>query len=118
MYVAALVLAASVLLVMNFQAGGGDTKDATYVKVEVKGKLQTGIMAPGGETTGVIVQTEGLTLELDFGKNKELRAEADKLKDQVVVAHGNLILRKGVAVKTRLIVHVTDLKAAEAKDKK
>jgi hypothetical protein len=72
-------------------------------------------MAPGGETTGIIVQTETMTLELDLAKNKELKAAADKLKDQVVIATGTLTMHKGVAVKTRLIVRVTDLKAAEKK---
>jgi hypothetical protein len=110
-----LVLALSACLVVQSQAGGDGKKDESYVKVEVKGKLQTGIMAPGGETTGVIVQTDTMTLELDFGKNKELQATADKLKNQVIIATGTLAMRKGVAVKTRLIVSVTDLKAAEAK---
>jgi hypothetical protein len=113
--VVVVVLALSSWLVVRSQAGGDAQKEETYVKVEVKGKLQTGIMAPGGETTGVIVQTDTLTLELDLGKSKDLKATADKLKNQVVVATGTLTMRKGVAVKTRLIVTVTDLKAAEAK---
>jgi hypothetical protein len=111
--VAVVAMVSSWLVV---QTHAGDTKkDETYVRVEVKGKLQTGIMAPGGETTGVIVQTETMTLELDLSKHKELKAAADKLKDQVVIATGILTMHKGVAVKTRLIVHVTDLKAAEKK---
>jgi hypothetical protein len=113
--VVVLMLSAASWLVVQSQAGGDGSKEETYVKVEVKGKLQTGIMAPGGETTGVIVQTETMTLELDFGKNKDLKATADKLKNQVVIASGTLTMRKGVAVKMRLIVNVTDLKAAAAK---
>jgi hypothetical protein len=109
-----VVLALSGWLVVDGQAGG-DKKDETFIKVEARGKLQTGIMAPGGETTGVILQTETMTVELDFAKNKELRMAADKLNNQVVLVHGTLTMRKGVAVKQRLIVHVTELKAAEGK---
>jgi hypothetical protein len=94
---------------------GGDKKDETYIKVDVKGKLETGIMAPGAETTGVIIRTETMTLELDCGKDKELRALADKLNNQTALVTGTLTLRQGVAVKTRYIVHVTTLKAADSK---
>jgi hypothetical protein len=110
-----LVVALSCWLVAHSQAGGGPKKDDTYIKVEVKGKLQTGIMAPGGETTGIIIRTETVTLELDFGKDKDLRMLADKLNDQMVIAAGTLTIRKGVAVKMRHIVAVTSLKAADVK---
>jgi hypothetical protein len=110
-----LVVALSCWLVAHSQAGGGPKKEDTYIKVEVKGKLQTGIMAPGGETTGTIIRTETMTLELDFGKDKDLRLLADKLNDQTVIAIGMLTMRKGVAVKMRYIVGVTALKAADVK---
>lgn len=97
------------------QAIAGGDKDATYIKVEVKGKLKTGIAAIGGETTGTIIETKSGTLELDFGKNKELRELANKLDGKAAVATGTLTFRKGLAVKQRYIVAVATLTAADGK---
>jgi hypothetical protein len=110
--VALLVLTAAA----NEPGGEGDKQlDQGFIKVEAKGTLKTGIMAIGGETTGTILTTPHGTLELDFGKNKELRELATKLDGKAAIAHGTLQVRKGVAVKQRLIVSVTSLKAAEGK---
>jgi hypothetical protein len=94
---------------------GGKELGGGSIKVEVKGTLKTGIMAIGGETTGTIITTPQGTLELDFGTNKELKEQAGKLNGKEAVAKGTLQVRKGVAVKQRLIVGVTELKAAEGK---
>jgi hypothetical protein len=112
-----LVAAAACLLVTRGQAGGDPKKDDSYIKVEVRGKLQTGIMAPGGETTGIIIRTETATLELDLGKDKDLRVTADKLNNQTAIVVGYLSMRKGVSVKQRWIVAVTTLKEAKAEAK-
>jgi hypothetical protein len=85
--------------------------DEGYIKVEVKGVLKTGIFAIGGETTGTIITTKKGTLELDLGKDKNLRAQAEKLNGKSVVVTGNLSIRKGVEVRQRLIVSVATLKA-------
>jgi hypothetical protein len=85
-------------------------------KVEVKGKLHTGVVAIGGETTGVVVETEKEgSYELDLGKDKELRDKADKLDGKAVVVAGTLTVRKGVEVKERRIIAVGSLKAADDK---
>ena len=84
-------------------------------KVEMKGKLSTGIVAAGGETTGTIIETKDGTFELDFGKNKELRQKAKKLNGKTVQVEGTLTVRKGVEVKERKIIAVT--KVEEAKEK-
>jgi hypothetical protein len=91
-------------------AGGGDPKDEGYVKVEVKGKLKTGLLAPGGQTTGTIVETGPLTVELDFGTNEAFRALAKELDGKIVVAAGTLTTKLTTLKKTRLIVQVTSLK--------
>lgn len=109
-----LVLFTLVAVQGSDRAIAGD-KDETYIKVEVKGKLKTGIMAIGGETTGTIIETKGGTLELDFGKNKELRELAAKLDGKAGVATGTLTFRKGLAVKQRYIVTVATLTAADGK---
>jgi hypothetical protein len=95
-------------------AAGGKKGDDTYIKVEVKGRLKTGIMAIGGETTGTIIATAAGALELDFGKSKELREQAEKLNGKVAIARGTLSIRKGVTVRReRMIVTVTSLKPGE-----
>jgi hypothetical protein len=106
--------------VFALQAGspataGGKLGGEGYIKVEVKGTVKTGIMAIGGETTGTIIVTPSGTLELDFGKNKELHETAQKLNNKSAVARGTLTVRKGVAIKQRLIVTVKSLAAAGGK---
>lgn len=88
-------------------------KDAK--KVELTGTLRTGIIALGGETTGTIIETKKGKFELDFGKQKDLRKKAEKLKDKTVLVTGTLEIRKGVEVKERKIVSVTSLEEAKGK---
>lgn len=91
--------------------GGGKDGDS-IIKVEARGKLKTGVVAIGGETTGIILVTKDGKLELDLGK-QELKDQAEKLSGKVVVVTGNLSIRKGVETGQRLIVNVGTLKAAE-----
>ncbi len=84
-------------------------------KVEVKGTLRTGVVAIGGETTGVVVATKGGTYELELGKDKALRRQAEKLNGKAVLVAGTLEVRKGVEVKERRIITVTSLAAADGK---
>jgi hypothetical protein len=88
-----------------------------YIKVEVKGTLQTGVVAIGGETTGILVKTNDGTLELELGKDKDLRAAAEKLNGQPVLVTGTLTLKRGVERGMRAIVTVATLKPAEEKEK-
>lgn len=86
-----------------------DEATKAAAKVELKGKLRTGIVALGGETTGTIIETRDGTFELDFGKDKDLRQQADKLDGKTVQVEGSLTVRKGVDVKERKIVAVRKL---------
>ena len=89
----------------------GETKEAMKT---FKGTLQTGIIAIGGETTGVILETEeGAQYELDLGKNEELRKLANKLNGKKVVVQGDYNPRKGVEVSERHIIEVKSLKEAK-----
>lgn len=83
------------------------------ISVTVVGKLRTGIVAIGGETTGTTISAKGVTWELDFGKNEELRKAAEMLNGKKVTVKGTLERRAGVEVKERWIVTVTELQAAE-----
>ena len=80
-----------------------------YILVEVKGKLESNVLAIGAETTGIQVSAKGITWELEFGKNEKLRKKAKSLDEKNVILKGSLELKSGVEIKKRWIVHVTDL---------
>ena len=79
------------------------------INVTVSGTLRTGVVAIGGETTGTTITAEGITWELDLGKNEEFVEAAKKLDGKKVVVQGSLERRPGVEVKERWIVTVTGL---------
>ncbi len=81
--------------------------------VTIVGALRTGVFAVGGETTGTTVTANGVTWELDFGKNAALRKAAEKLRGKKVAVQGRLERRHGVEVKERRIVTVTALRSAD-----
>jgi hypothetical protein len=90
--------------------------EGSYIKIEVKGKLKTGIVAIGGETTGTVVYTKAGLLELDLSGNKKLPDEAKKLDGKVIIARGELTFKAGVSRPgIRNIVKVTAIKAADGK---
>jgi hypothetical protein len=83
--------------------------------VDVSGKLTTGMMAIGGETTGTIltIPDKG-TYELDIKGNKDLQKAVDTLKDKQVKVTGTLSIKAGVEIKERRIIKVDTLVAAPA----
>lgn len=85
-----------------------------YIRVEVRGKLTTGMMAIGGETTGTAITANGITWELDLGRNADMRARARQLNSKTVVVKGSLQRRAGVEIRQRWIVTVSSLVSAEA----
>lgn len=111
MAIALALAVACAAVVAQSEAGDKGKDDAAYVKVEIKGTLQTGVMAIGGESTGYVLTANTMRFELDFGKNKEFRELADKSNGKTVVVMGTLNMRKGVEIKSRTIVTVTGIKA-------
>lgn len=100
-------------MVVAVQARPDDTepkkgKDAeSYLKVEAKGKLQTGIVAIGGETTGSLITTPGGTFEVELPRG----TDADKLNGKTVILTGTIYQRKGVEIRgVRTIIKVEKLK--------
>jgi len=75
------------------------------------GTLQTGIMAPGAETTGVTLTVSNSSYELDLPTN-ELKKLAQTLSGKQATVKGTLTLKQGVEVKQRRIITVTSLEAA------
>jgi hypothetical protein len=112
-----ILIAAGAACLLAFPAFAADKDKDEPKKVEMKGMLKTGIVAIGGETTGVVVETKDGAYELDLGKDKDLKEKADKLNGKAVVVAGELTIRKGVEVKERKIIVVSSLKAGEDKDK-
>jgi len=90
-----------------------ETPQADYVKVEIRGKLQTGVIAIGGETTGVVVRAAGSVWELDLAGNAELKKQAEQLDKQTVVVTGTYRKQAGVEVPERHIIAVATLAAAK-----
>jgi hypothetical protein len=85
-----------------------DTTVTTY-----SGTLRTGIMAIGGETTGVLLETTAGTFELDLRQNADANAKAESLDGKKVVVTGEYRPRAGVEVKERRIVIVRSLQPAK-----
>lgn len=82
------------------------------ITVTVTGTIRTGVVAIGGETSGVTIKSKGATFELDFGKNAALRQAAEKLDGKTVIVEGTLECRPGVEIKERWIVTVAKFRAA------
>ncbi|HIM31025.1 MAG TPA: hypothetical protein EYG57_15940 [Planctomycetes bacterium] len=83
-----------------------------YVKLEVRGKLNSQVLAIGGETTGVTIAANGVTLELEFAERMELWQLAKKWHDKTVVVTGQLHVKRGVEIRQRWIVDVEALRLA------
>src|SRR5260221_9512629 len=106
-------IVAALTLFVILPASADEPKDKKTT--DYTGKLQTGVVAIGGETTGIVLTTKTDKFELYLGKNKELLEKADKLNGKEVVVTGILNVKKGVEVKERKIIVVSAIKEAEAK---
>jgi hypothetical protein len=107
------VVGVACLATVTALAADGDKKGGK--KVEMKGTLHTGVVATGGETTGIVIDTKDGKYELELGKGKKLRQKAKELNGKSVVVAGTLVVRKGVEVRERKIITVTSLKASDEK---
>lgn len=86
------------------------------IQVTVVGTLRSGIVAIGGESTGTTITAKGITWELEFGKNAAFRTAAAKLDGKRVTVQGSLERRRGIEIRERWIVTVTDLRESDAAD--
>lgn len=77
-----------------------------YILVTVRGVLNTGIVAIGGETTGTTITANGVTFEVDLGDKTEWAEQADQQNGQTTEVKGFLHRRPGVEVKERWIIKV------------
>ena len=117
------VLAASIITLLSLSVHGAAAQGPkSYINIEAKGQLKTGIVVVGGKTTGTIIVAESGTLELDVSKvgkdKKERQALVKKLHKKDVVVKGRLTIRADAKKRPqRLIVMVTSLKEAAVKKK-
>jgi hypothetical protein len=72
------------------------------------GTLRTGIVAVGGETTGIVLETPEGRVELQSATDA-IRAQLQGLNGKSVTVRGTLTVRAGVEVRERRIVLVTDI---------
>jgi hypothetical protein len=84
-----------------------------YAKVEIKGRIQTGKIAPGGETTGVRIHAGELSWDLDFGTNTRLRQLAERLNGQTALVTGTFKRVIGTETGPRDVVVVESLSAPD-----
>ena len=75
------------------------------------GKLRTGVVAAGGETTGTVLTTDKGTFEIQPATDA-VRAQLKKLDGQRVTVHGTLATRPGVEVRERRIITATSVAKA------
>ena len=108
-----MALAAWLIAGVMMAAGGAGSGDDS-IEVVVRGTVRTGIMAVGGETTGVTVAARGATWELDLSRDPALRAKAESLSGRKAVVRGSLEVRPGVERRQRWIVAVTSIEPAAA----
>jgi hypothetical protein len=101
------LLLTGVVLILGMSALAADQKPKV---VEMTGTLRTGIVAIGGETSGIVIETRAGRFDLDLGKNKELRRKAAALNGKKVTVAGTLVVRKGVELKERRIIVVRSMK--------
>ncbi len=105
-----LLVAALMLTVVPVAA---DNDNHQYIKVEIRGILETGVIAIGGETTGTVINANGVTWELDFGDNKNFHDLKKRLHRKEALVTGTYKKIKSVEIRERNIVKVTTLKSAE-----
>lgn len=79
------------------------------IEVTVFGRLKTGLVAIGGETTGTTITAQGITWELDLSDSPAFAKLAEELDGKRAVVQGSLEHRAGVEVQDRWIVKVTAL---------
>jgi hypothetical protein len=79
----------------------------------VIGKIKTGMMAIGGETTGTVITAGNITWELSFQRQAETKKLIRENRDAVFEVNGQLRRKAGVEIRERWIVDVKSLKVVK-----
>ena len=75
---------------------------------EWTGRITSGLMAVGGETTGISIVAGQERFELQ-GADQTLRQRLQELSGKTVTIRGTLVTRPGVEVRVRRIITVTEI---------
>jgi outer membrane protein OmpA-like peptidoglycan-associated protein len=75
---------------------------------EWTGRVSTGMMAIGGETTGIVLVTDGDQLELQPA-DQAMRQRLQDLNGKTVTVRGTLQTTRGVEIRTRRIIKVSEV---------
>lgn len=86
-------------------------KGTTEPDAQWIGRIQFGVPAIGAETTGIVLHTQRGVFELDVDDGR-LNSLAERLDGQTVRVRGALKLTPGVALPSRRIIEVSDLRRA------
>ena len=97
----------------------GPTKTALTesIQVTVVGRLASGVMAIGGETTGTTITANNITWELDLQDDEQLVEAVDRLGKSRARVTGTLIKKRGVEIRERMIVLVDTITAMSDESK-
>ena len=76
------------------------------LEVFVTGAVESGIVAPGGETTGTVIHFQNKTWELNLSSDPKMIAEVAANQGSEFIVSGSVSQRPGVKVKTRTILNV------------
>lgn len=85
---------------------------AESIKVEITGRVRTGVVSIGAETTGVMIAADGIVMELDFQNDEQLHEAARHLGNSMAQVKGQLRQVSGVEIAKRWIVKVDSLAPA------
>jgi hypothetical protein len=99
----------ALLLTLALPLAAEEKKNDPAIHLEIKGKVMTGVLAIGGETTGAVISTkQGFGCELAGLKD-------EKLNKKTAIVSGTFQIKPGVEIRQRSILTIE--KAAEAAEK-
>ena len=76
------------------------------LEVFVTGAVESGVKAPGGETTGTVIHFQGKTWELNLSSDPAMIADVAANQGGGFIVIGSVCERPGVKIKTRTILTV------------
>jgi hypothetical protein len=97
----------SFIVAMTVTLALGAIQRATSQFGEWTGRVEAGVMAIGGETTGVRLVSE--TTSFDLSASGTIAARLRELSGQPVTVRGRLVVRPGIEIRERRIITVTEI---------
>jgi outer membrane protein OmpA-like peptidoglycan-associated protein len=90
------------------KTGGSQDTSTTRGSAEWTGRVQTGMMAVGGETTGIVLTVGNERFELQAA-DESMRRQLGDLNGKTATIRGTLEVRPGVEVQSRRIITVSEI---------